>query len=51
MNSSIGALLVYDITRRETFDSLSRWLEETRTHANDSTMIVLIGNKSDLDTQ
>jgi GTPase SAR1 family protein len=44
-------LLVYDITRRESFESLSRWLEETKTHANDYTIIVLIGNKSDLDSQ
>lgn len=25
-----GALLVYDITRRETFNHLSRWLDEAR---------------------
>ena len=25
-----GALLVYDITRKETFNHLTRWLEEVR---------------------
>jgi len=44
-----GALLVYDITRRETFNHLTRWLEEARQHANQSMVIMLIGNKSDMD--
>eukprot|EP00808_Paulinella_micropora_P021785 g56471.t1 len=44
-----GALLVYDITRRETFNHLTRWLEEARQNANQSMCIMLIGNKSDLD--
>jgi len=44
-----GALLVYDITRRETFSHLTRWLEEARQNANQNMVIMLIGNKSDLD--
>jgi len=44
-----GALLVYDITRRETFNHLTRWLEEARQNANQTMVIMLIGNKSDLD--
>jgi len=44
-----GALLVYDITRRQTFNHLTRWLEEARQNANQSMVIMLIGNKSDLD--
>jgi len=44
-----GALLVYDITRRDTFNHLTRWLEEARQNANASMVIMLIGNKSDLD--
>ncbi|MES1913410.1 MAG: Ras- protein Rab-2A [Cercozoa sp. M6MM] len=44
-----GALLVYDITRRETFKHLTRWLEEARQHGNQNMTIMLIGNKSDLD--
>lgn len=43
-----GALLVYDITRRETFNHLASWLEDARQHANPSMTIMLIGNKSDL---
>jgi len=44
-----GALLVYDITRRETFNHLTRWLEEARQNANPNMVIMLIGNKSDLE--
>jgi Ras-related protein Rab-2A len=43
-----GALLVYDITRRETFNHLTRWLEEARSNSNSELLIMLIGNKSDL---
>jgi len=44
-----GALLVYDITRRETFNHLARWLEEARQNAHQNMVIMLIGNKSDLE--
>eukprot|EP01108_Squamamoeba_japonica_P003494 TRINITY_DN2834_c0_g2_i3.p1 TRINITY_DN2834_c0_g2~~TRINITY_DN2834_c0_g2_i3.p1 ORF type:complete len:177 (-),score=55.27 TRINITY_DN2834_c0_g2_i3:72-602(-) len=44
-----GALLVYDITRRETFNHLQTWLEDARQHANPEMTIILIGNKVDLE--
>jgi len=44
-----GALLVYDITRRESFNHLGRWLEEARQNGNPNMTIMLIGNKSDLE--
>ncbi|KAG6423760.1 hypothetical protein SASPL_114163 [Salvia splendens] len=43
-----GALLVYDITRRETFNHLASWLEDARQHASMNMTIMLIGNKCDL---
>ncbi|KAI9286147.1 ras family-domain-containing protein [Umbelopsis sp. AD052] len=46
-----GALLVFDITRRETFDHLVTWLEDVRKHANPNTSIMVLGNKSDLDSK
>ncbi|KNC54569.1 Ras-like protein Rab-14 [Thecamonas trahens ATCC 50062] len=46
-----GALLVYDITRRSTFVHLASWLTDARNLTNPNTVIVLIGNKSDLSTQ
>ncbi|CAO2590400.1 Ras-related protein Rab-2B [Lemmus lemmus] len=46
-----GALLVYDITRRETFNHLTSWLEDARQHSSSSMVIMLIGNKSDLESR
>mmetsp|Transcript_71488 Transcript_71488/g.149452 ORF Transcript_71488/g.149452 Transcript_71488/m.149452 type:complete len:224 (+) Transcript_71488:158-829(+) len=44
-----GALLVYDISRRGTFDHLARWLNDTRANAQPNMVVMLIGNKSDLE--
>ncbi|KAL3311110.1 Ras- protein Rab-2A [Cichlidogyrus casuarinus] len=46
-----GALLVYDITRKDTFEHLTTWLDDARTHSNSSMVIMLIGNKSDLESK
>ncbi len=45
---SIGGILVYDVTNRESFANLARWLEETRSYSNDKISLMLVGNKSDL---
>ena len=44
-----GALLVYDITRRETFDSVDRWIPDLRTNGDEQVTILLVGNKCDLE--
>ena len=46
-----GALLVYDITRRETFNHLTTWLDDARNHSHSNMTIMLIGNKSDMESQ
>ncbi|XP_022751099.1 ras-related protein Rab11A-like [Durio zibethinus] len=48
---AVGAMLVYDITKHQTFDHIPRWLEELRGHADKNIVIILIGNKSDLENQ
>ncbi|KAJ0987838.1 hypothetical protein J5N97_006194 [Dioscorea zingiberensis] len=45
---AVGALLVYDITKRQTFDNVQRWLRELRDHADSNIVIMMAGNKSDL---
>lgn len=47
---AVGAMLVYDITKRQSFDHVAKWLEELRDHADNNIVIMLIGNKSDLGT-
>mmetsp|Transcript_45702 Transcript_45702/g.141276 ORF Transcript_45702/g.141276 Transcript_45702/m.141276 type:complete len:213 (-) Transcript_45702:57-695(-) len=44
-----GALLVYDISRRTSFDHLAQWLLDARQNAQPNMVIILIGNKSDLE--
>ncbi|KAG0449796.1 hypothetical protein HPP92_015846 [Vanilla planifolia] len=46
---AVGALLVYDITKRQSFDHIPRWLEELRGHADKNIVIMLVGNKTDLE--
>merc|ERR1712196_570141 len=45
---AVGALLVYDITKRQSFDDVERWLSELRDHAEENIAVLLVGNKSDL---
>ncbi|KAK2454424.1 Ras-related protein RABA4d [Trifolium repens] len=47
---AVGAMLVYDMTKRQSFDHMSRWLDELRGHADANIVIMLIGNKCDLGT-
>ena len=43
--------MVYDITRRQTFNHLEAWLTDATNHASPNTVIFLIGNKADLEDQ
>ncbi len=43
-----GALLVYDITRRSTFEHATDWLHDLRQIAEEGIVVVLVGNKRDL---
>ena len=42
------ALLVFDVTRRDTFEHLHRWMRDIQDNANLDITIILIGNKCDL---
>ena len=39
---------MYDVTSRDSFENISRWLEETKSYANDKITLVLVANKTDL---
>ncbi len=45
---AVGALLVYDITKAQSFVNVERWLSELRDHADQDVVVMLVGNKSDL---
>ena len=44
-----GCLLVYDITRKATFENIDKWLAEIKLSSNNEINMVLIGNKCDLE--
>jgi len=48
---AVGAMIVYDITARVTFKNVTRWLNELREMADADIMIMMVGNKSDLESQ
>jgi len=45
---ALGALLVYDVAKRTSFESIERWLAELKDHADGNIQTLLVGNKSDL---
>ena len=46
-----GAFVVYDITRKESFDNVTKWAEQLKSSADKNLTIIIIGNKVDLEDQ
>ena len=44
-------LLIYDISNRESFDSMPKWIQEVLDVKNTEAVFVLIGNKIDLENE
>ena len=44
-----GIILIYDITERKTFESVSNWVKTIRDEADEKVVIVLAANKSDFE--
>ncbi|KAG5974207.1 hypothetical protein E4U58_003492 [Claviceps cyperi] len=43
-----GALLVFDLSRRQTFEHVTDWLNDLRQIAEPDIVVILVGNKADL---
>lgn len=48
---AVGALLVYDVTDRNSFNHIPMWLKEVEDNAEKDCLIMLVGNKMDLTEQ
>ena len=46
---SKGAFVVYDITRKDTFESVEKWVNDLKVTGDPRITVLLIGNKSDLE--
>lgn len=47
-NSSDGFIIVYDITKRHSFDNMNNWIEQITDYAPNYSKSVIFGNKQDL---
>ena len=46
-----GAFIVYDITRKNTFETVNKWVSDITAAADKKITLILIGNKNDLEDQ
>ena len=51
IKDSSVAIVVFDITSRQSFQSVDKWIEDARNLREDEVLLVMVGNKSDLDEQ
>lgn len=50
--NSVGAILVYDITKRRSFEHLEDWLEEARLHIEPHNAVyMVVGHKCDMESK
>ncbi len=47
--NAAGALVVYDISNRQSFQNIVKWLDEAKVNGNREMVLALVGNKSDLE--
>ena len=45
---AVGALIVYDVTKRSSFDNVLKWYSDLKQKAEKECIIALVGNKIDL---
>eukprot|EP00658_Telonema_sp_P-2_P017952 TRINITY_DN17016_c0_g1_i1.p1 TRINITY_DN17016_c0_g1~~TRINITY_DN17016_c0_g1_i1.p1 ORF type:complete len:225 (+),score=54.79 TRINITY_DN17016_c0_g1_i1:131-805(+) len=48
IRDSSVAIIVYDITNRDSYTNLSKWYDDVRTERGNEVIIVIVGNKTDL---
>lgn len=46
-----GVLLIYDVTKRETFNDLPKWLKDVQNAVDENAVVFLVGNKVDLEDE
>jgi small GTP-binding protein len=46
---SAGALVLFDLSNRDSFENVERWLQDVKSVARADVVLILIGNKQDLE--
>jgi len=49
IKDSAVAIVCYDVTSRDSFQSVEKWIEDARALRDDDVLLVLVGNKADMD--
>lgn len=49
--NAVGSIVVYDITKKDSFNSVKNWLEEVKMYADKELTAIVIGNKVDLEEE
>jgi Ras-related protein Rab-11A len=44
-------MVVYDISKRSTFDNIDKWISELKNSGDEDVFILIVGNKCDLEEQ
>lgn len=47
IRDSSAAIIVYDVTNKQTFTSLDKWVEDVRNERGNSVVVAIVGNKID----
>ena len=46
-----GAIIVFDLSNRDSFNEVKNWIKELKAFGSEETVIIILGNKSDLSSQ
>ena len=47
-NDSHGVMVIYDLTNKDTFEKMNKWIKNVKDNAPKDIVIMVVGNKSDL---
>lgn len=49
IKDSAVAIVCYDVTNRESFESVDKWIEDAKAIREDEVLLILVGTKADMD--
>jgi Ras-related protein Rab-6A len=49
IKDSAVAIVCYDVTNKESFLSVEKWIEDAKAIREDDVLLILVGNKADMD--
>ena len=50
IKDSAVAIVCYDVTNKDSFQSVDKWIEDAKALRDDDVVLVLVGNKADMDS-